>query len=115
MPRSRSFTQQTEFKLLSIFIVFIFVYVVGVLFYHIVENFSFVNAVYFTAMTLTTVGYGDLAPQSTAAKLFTSVYVFVGVGIFLGTAAVVFNAYLQKAHDARMRLMHHRDDSSHSR
>lgn len=54
---------------------------VGTLFYHLVEGLSWVDALYFTMITLTTVGYGDISPQTTAGKLFTIVYILVGLGI----------------------------------
>ena len=34
-------------------------------------------------MTLTTVGYGDLHPVTPAAKVFTMVYVFLGIGVLV--------------------------------
>ncbi|KAL3687414.1 hypothetical protein R1sor_013723 [Riccia sorocarpa] len=58
-----------------------------VFFYH--ENNSLVgertqpviDALYLCTVTLTTVGYGDLVPSSSAVKLFTCAYVFVGFGL----------------------------------
>ncbi|CAK9200421.1 unnamed protein product [Sphagnum troendelagicum] len=40
-----------------------------------------VDALYFTIVTLTSVGYGDITPNSTSAKLFTCVFVFIGFGL----------------------------------
>jgi voltage-gated potassium channel len=57
--------------------------VVGTAFYAIVEGWSVVDAVYFCAMSLATVGYGDVVPDTAAAKLFTVVYVLVGIGILV--------------------------------
>lgn len=48
------------------------------------------DALYFSVVTMTTVGYGDLVPDSTTAKLLASLYVFAGmalVGLILGQAA----------------------------
>ncbi|KAF3451869.1 hypothetical protein FNV43_RR07965 [Rhamnella rubrinervis] len=48
------------------------------------------DAMYFSVVTMTTVGYGDLVPDSILAKLLACVYVFTGValaGILLGKAA----------------------------
>jgi len=53
----------------------------GVLFYHITEKLSWVNAVYFCIVTLATVGYGDITPKTDAGKLFTCFYILIGVGI----------------------------------
>lgn len=55
----------------------------GSAFYSTVEGWSPVDAVYFSVMTLATVGYGDLAPTTPVSKLFTAVYVIVGAGIFV--------------------------------
>ena len=56
----------------------------GTIFYSLVEGWSVVDAFYFSATTLTTVGLGDLAPKSTVGKLFTVVYIFAGLSIILG-------------------------------
>ncbi|KAL3742313.1 hypothetical protein ACJRO7_017746 [Eucalyptus globulus] len=48
------------------------------------------DALYFCVVTMTTVGYGDLVPSSTLAKLLASTYVFAGIslgGLILGEAA----------------------------
>ncbi len=53
----------------------------GSVFYHFVEGWSWLDSVYFSVMTLTTVGYGDLTPQSDWSKLFTILYVLTGIGL----------------------------------
>lgn len=53
----------------------------GTVFYRQVEDFGWVDSFYFTIITLTTVGYGDVSPQTTAGKLFTAFFVLVGVGL----------------------------------
>lgn len=62
----------------------------GTLFYHFVEGMGWIDAFYFCVITLTTVGYGDLSPQTPVGKLFTVVYIFVGLGLlaaFIGYVA----------------------------
>ena len=54
---------------------------IGTAFYHIVEHFSWLDAYYFSVVTLATVGYGDLSPHTAVGKLFTTFYIFIGVGI----------------------------------
>ncbi len=55
----------------------------GMLFYHNVEGWSWIDSLYFSVITLTTVGYGDLTPETTLGKLFTIVYILIGLGILL--------------------------------
>lgn len=59
------------------------VILVGTVFYRFVESLSWLDSLYLSVITLTTVGYGDLAPTTTAGKVFTMIYVLVGIGIFV--------------------------------
>jgi voltage-gated potassium channel len=62
----------------------VFLLLSGTVFYSLHEGWSIVNAFYFSVTTLTTVGYGDLSPTTTLSKLFTVVYIFIGLSILLG-------------------------------
>lgn len=55
----------------------------GTVFYRFVEDLTWIDSVYFSMITLTTVGYGDFSPATNAGKVFTMFYVLVGIGIFL--------------------------------
>jgi len=69
--------------------------VVGVLFYMHVEKWSFVNSLYFCVVTMATVGYGDITPQTELGKLFTIVYILLGVGILVGFINLLAKNVLQ--------------------
>jgi voltage-gated potassium channel len=68
----------------------------GTVVYHIVEKFSWLNAYYFSVVTLATVGYGDYVPHTAFGKIFTTFYIFVGVGII--TAAISYRLRRREAH-----------------
>lgn len=69
-------------------------------FYHWVEGWGWIDAFYFSVITISTVGYGDFAPQTAAGKLFTSVYVLCGLGTFVTTATAIGDAIITRArHD----------------
>jgi hypothetical protein len=53
-------------------------YLVGVLVYGYLEGWSPLDVCYFLTTTVTTVGYGDFCPSSTAGRWFTSLYAPLG-------------------------------------
>lgn len=55
----------------------------GTVFYRSIEGWSWIDAFYFSATTVSTVGFGDLAPHTELGKLFTVIYMFVGIGVFV--------------------------------
>jgi hypothetical protein len=57
--------------------------IVGTVFYTLVEGWTVVDSVFFCAMSLATVGYGDLVPHTDIGKIFTTVYVLAGIGILV--------------------------------
>ncbi len=55
----------------------------GAFMFRFLEKWRLIDALYFSAYTLTTVGYGDFTPHTDAGKLFAIVYMFGGVAIAL--------------------------------
>jgi voltage-gated potassium channel len=60
---------------------------VGTVVYHVLEGWSFLDSLYFSVVTLATVGFGDLTPTTDLAKLFTVGYITVGIGIVAAFAS----------------------------
>jgi voltage-gated potassium channel Kch len=81
---------------------------IGTVFYHYVEGFSWVDAYYFSVVTLATVGYGDLAPRTSIGKIFTTIYIFAGVGI-IGT---YFSLLLRRRAERRIGKLYKNDQDN---
>ncbi|MFH1785364.1 MAG: potassium channel family protein [Candidatus Micrarchaeota archaeon] len=73
---------QVKKHLFNAALMILIIYAIAVPFYMKVEEFSFVDSIYFISTTITTVGYGDLAPQTDIGKVFTILVLFSGVSIF---------------------------------
>lgn len=69
----------------------------GTVFYRFVEQFTWLDAFYFSVSTFATVGYGDFVPSTVAGKLFTSFYMLTGVAILTG----YFTMRLRRDEEAR--------------
>jgi voltage-gated potassium channel len=59
------------------------VIVTGVTGYALIDRWDFLDSFYMTIITISTVGYTEVHPQSTAGRLFTSALIVVGVGTML--------------------------------
>lgn len=73
--------------------------IVGTLFFHFVEGWRLIDSLYFCAMTLVTVGYGDFTPKTDLGKLFTVVYVFAGLGVIAVFIDVTAREGLQRSYE----------------
>ena len=56
----------------------------GTVVYHFIEGWRWLDSLYFSVISLATVGYGDLAPQTDFGKVFTMFYILTGIGIIFG-------------------------------
>jgi voltage-gated potassium channel Kch len=86
--------EDPEFK--ALFHLLLLVLISGVVFYTHVEGWSVVDALYFAVITMATIGYGDLSPETTTGKVFTMFYALVSVGIFVSLAAKIGAILLAK-------------------
>lgn len=68
----------------------------GTIFFHEVEGWRWVDAFYFSVTTIATVGYGDLAPKTDFGKLFTTLYIVVGVGLFVALVSFLSKGMLER-------------------
>jgi len=71
-----------------------------------VEGLNFLDAFYFSIVTIATVGYGDVHATTTAGKLVAIWLIIIGVGTFLGVVANATEIMLtRRENQARMKKM----------
>lgn len=73
--------ETVDIELRRAFVVLMLMLAAGTAVYMVAEGWSLLDAAYFSVITLTTIGYGDMHPTTDFAKLFTMGYVLVGVGL----------------------------------
>jgi len=65
----------------------------------ILERLSFLDSLYFTIVTISTVGYGDINPSNTASKIFGIVIIIFGIGTFLTIVTTATQFFIQRGQD----------------
>ncbi|BFH74828.1 hypothetical protein SJAV_27720 [Sulfurisphaera javensis] len=58
-------------------------YILGTTGHNFNQPMNLINAIYFTIVTLSTVGYGDIVPITPIAKIFDIILIIMGMGAFL--------------------------------
>ncbi|WP_103863741.1 TrkA family potassium uptake protein [Aquimarina sp. I32.4] len=87
-------------KIYIALILLIIVVAIGVLGFRFFSNYSWVDALYMTVITLSTVGFGEVAPLDDNAKLFTVFLISTSVAIFAYSVSVI-TEYIVSKNDPR--------------
>jgi Na+/alanine symporter len=92
----RTLFYKKNYKVIIAFTSIISWVALGTFCYKILEEWSVIDCFYFSVTTLSTVGYGELAPSSDLSKLFTSFYILGGVTTVLSCLNLIGNKTLQR-------------------
>lgn len=68
----------------------------GIFIFWRVEHWSYIDAFYFSVITLTTIGYGDVVPKTEIGKVLAALFALIGVGIFLFCVSIIAENYFFK-------------------
>ncbi|MEL6633247.1 MAG: potassium channel family protein [Bacteroidota bacterium] len=68
---------------------------IGTVLFHRLEPWTWIQSFYFCVVTITTVGFGDLTPSSEISRLFTAIYILVGVSVGLVTLSLLGSEILK--------------------
>lgn len=86
-----SFLKDEDYR--ELLLTTIIVLIIGAITYHYLEGWSYIDSLYFSVVTLTTIGYGDFAPQTDEGKLFTILYIIIGIGMILSFINTIYNHF----------------------
>lgn len=91
-------------KLIYAFVLITILLSIGTFYLHYNESWSYVDALYFSTITLTTVGYGDLVPTKDSTKIFISIYAIFGIGTMLYVLGSVIGKHVEEQEHNFLRL-----------
>ena len=82
-------------KLKITLIILLTIFIIGTVGFHFIEGWSFVDSFYFTITTLSTVGYGDFTPETTAGKFFAVFIIIFGVGMMFYSLVLMAETFIE--------------------
>ncbi len=82
-----------------LFLLPVLIILTGCIGFMLLEHLSFVDAMYLTIVTISTVGYGDVHPTTTASKIFGIIIIVFGIGTFLTIVSNVTQMLIQRGRE----------------
>ncbi len=81
----------------------LFAVAIGVTGYHFIEGYTFVDALYMTMITISTVGFREVEPLSTGGKIFTVFLVLISVGTVAYAISAVSQHFVEEQFSSILR------------
>jgi voltage-gated potassium channel len=82
-------------KIIRGVIMLVMVVFMGTIGYMVIDKWQFLDALYMTVITITTVGYGEIRHVSEPGRIFTIFLIFLGMGILAYTLGMVAQAMVE--------------------
>ncbi len=96
MERYIYYPKEHDFKSITRGLLMLFgIICVGTAGYMFIEKWNFMESLYMTVITITTVGYKEIRPLSDPGKIFTMFLIFTGVGIIAYTLGLVAQTMIE--------------------
>ncbi len=84
--------------------------IVAVIFYRIEEGWSWLDSFYFSVVTISTVGYGDMSPTTPLSKIFSMIFIIMGISLFVSFASMLAQERVNIQHQRAKK--HHKGDET---
>ncbi len=89
----------------AIVILLILIFVGAIIYSHI-EEWNYLDSLYFTVVTLTTIGYGEIVPQTNLGKIFTMFFSFFGIAMVFYFFSVIGKYVFKKTFEKKLEEHH---------
>jgi voltage-gated potassium channel len=92
-------------KIYTALLLLIVIISIGVLGYRFISGFSWINALYMTVITVTTVGFAEVSPLDTESKIFTILLILTSV-VIVGYAITIITEYILSKNNFENKKQH---------
>jgi len=82
-------TSKKTYKIFKGFVILTLIVTLGSIGYMTIEGWDLFSSLYMTVITITTVGFGEIAHLSVPGRIFTIILIFLGMGIILYIVGLV--------------------------
>ncbi len=89
-------TERAKRKIGYLFLGVVIVLLAGTWLFHKLEGWDWIDSLYFSASTITTVGYGDLYPTTHLSKLVAVAFMFFGIAVVVYSFPLLGEYYVQR-------------------
>lgn len=96
LEKTKEYMRKARWRMYFNFSIVVGLMVISVIFFVCSEDYTFVNAFYFTVSTLSTVGYGDLSPRSFSGRLFSIFWVTLSFFTLFRLIGSIMDVILQR-------------------
>lgn len=88
-------------KLVIAVLILFVISMIGTAGYFVIEGWDFATSLYMTVITLSTVGYGDVYPETAEGRVFTMILILFGVGTMFYTVVLLAETMVE----SRLRIL----------
>jgi uncharacterized protein YneF (UPF0154 family) len=88
--------------ILGLTVIFLIIIFLGAYIYQQVEDWRYLDSVYFVVVTVTTVGYGDLVPKTDLGKIITIIFPLIGMVLAFYFVSMIGRFLLRQQFRARL-------------
>jgi voltage-gated potassium channel len=87
--------KQFRFKITLSLLLILVPIAFGLIGYMLIENYTFLEALYMTVITIATIGFQEVKPLSDAGRVFTIILILTNIGIFAYAISLISSILIQ--------------------